>query len=69
VAAGCSTDFHCLVYYERGGQSRTWLVALFRWSPAATRLESGGTAPAGLAAIEDVRNALLSGRVGQTETW
>src|SRR6185295_14002167 len=41
VAAGCSTD-HCLVYYERGGSAHTWLVALFHWSPAATRFEWGG---------------------------
>ena len=37
VAAGCSTD-HCLVYYERGGIVHTWQVALFHWTPAATRL-------------------------------
>ena len=46
VAAGCSTD-HCLVYYERGGIAHTWLVALFHWTPAETRFEWGGAAPAG----------------------
>jgi hypothetical protein len=62
VAAGCSTD-HCLVYYERGGIARTWQVALFHWTPAATRLEWGGTAPGGLTTIDDVRNAVLSGAI------
>jgi hypothetical protein len=60
VAAGCSID-HCLVYYERGGIAHTWQVALFHWTPAATRFEWGGTAPGGMATIDDVRNAILSG--------
>jgi hypothetical protein len=63
VKAGCSKDFHCLVYYERGGIAHTWQVALFQWTPDATRFEGGGTAPGGLATIEDVRNALLSGAI------
>ena len=62
VAAGCSTD-HCLVYYERGGIAHTWQVALFHWTPAATRFEWGGSAPGGLATIDDVRNAILSGAI------
>jgi len=62
VAAGCSTD-HCLVYYERGGIAHTWQVALFHWAPEATRFEWGGTAPGGLATIEDVRKAVLSGAI------
>ena len=62
VAAGCSTD-HCLVYYERGGIVQTWQVALFHWTPAATRFEWGGTAPGGLATIDDVRNAILAGAI------
>jgi hypothetical protein len=62
VAAGCSID-HCLVYYERGGIAHTWPVALFHWTPAATRFEWGGTAPGGLKTIEDVRNAVLSGAI------
>jgi hypothetical protein len=48
VAAGCAKDHHCLVYYERGGSEHTWHVALFHWTPAATRLEGGGTARGGL---------------------
>ena len=62
VAAGCSTD-HCLVYYERGGIVHTWQVALFHWTPAATRFEWGGTAPGGLATMDDVRTAILSGAI------
>jgi hypothetical protein len=62
VAAGCSVD-HCLVYYERGGIAHTWQVALFHWTPAATRFEWGGIAPGNLKTIDDVRNALLSGAI------
>ena len=60
IAAECSID-HCLVYYERGGSVLTWHVALFHWTPEATRFESGGQAPKRLSTIADVRNALLSG--------
>jgi hypothetical protein len=69
VAAGCSTDFHCLVYYERGGSDRQWRVALFHWTPAATRFEWGGTAPGGLTTIDSVRNAVLSGAISRNELW
>ena len=62
VAAGCSPD-HCLVYYERGGNAHTRRVALFHWTPEATRFELGGTAPDGLMTIDDVRSALLSGAI------
>jgi hypothetical protein len=69
VAAGCSTD-HCLVYYERGGIAHTWQVALFHWTPAMTRFEWGGIAPRGLASINEVRNAILSGAIkGPTKYW
>ena len=63
IAAGCATDHHCLMYYERGGTAPAWHVMLFQWTPDATRFEWGGTAPRGLGAIEDVRRALLSGTV------
>jgi hypothetical protein len=70
IAGGCSRDHHCLVYYERGGGTRTWLVALFHWTPAATRFEWGGHAPGGLATIADVRNAVLAGTVkGPATSW
>jgi len=62
VAAGCTIEL-CLVYYERGGATQTWHVALFHWTPAATRLEFGGLAPGGLATVDDVRKAVLSGAI------
>ena len=69
VAAGC-TIHYCLVYYEHGGRAHTWHVALFHWTPAATRFEWGGTAPGGLATIDDVRNAILAGVIkGPARFW
>jgi hypothetical protein len=67
VAAGCSMD-HCVVYYELGGAARAWRVAVFHWTPGATRFEWGGAAPGGLAAIADVRRAILSGKVRRPVT-
>jgi len=70
VAAGCSPDNHCLVYYERSGKPSAWLVTLFHWTPDATRLEFAGTAPAGLKTVEDVRKAVLSGAIkGPNSLW
>jgi hypothetical protein len=69
VAAGCTIEY-CLVYYERGGIAHTWHVAVFHWTPEATRFEWGGTAPGGLATIDDVRNAILSGVIkGPSTFW
>jgi hypothetical protein len=69
VAAGCSID-HCLVYYERAVPAPTWQVALFHWTPAATRFEWGGSAPGGLKTIDDVRAAVLSGAImGPPRAW
>jgi hypothetical protein len=69
VAAGCSAD-HCIVYYERGGFAHTWQVAVFHWTPAMTRFDWGGAAPRGLASIEDVRTAILSGVIkGPAKFW
>lgn len=68
AVAGCSTD-HCLVYYERGGRARTWHVALYHWTPAATRFEGGGSAPSGLKTVDDVRNVVLSGVKGASKVW
>jgi hypothetical protein len=62
AAAGCSVNY-CLVYYERGGFAHTWRVVLFHWTPDATRFEWGASAPGGLATIEDVRKAVLSGAI------
>ena len=69
IAAGCSTD-HCLIHYERGGTAHTWHVALFRWTPKATRFEWGGIAPNAVANIDDVRSMVLSGRIkGASRVW
>ena len=69
VSAGCSTD-HCLVYYERGGTAHTWHAALFHWTPDATRLEVGGVAPPAMASIDDLRGAILAGRIkGGAKVW
>ena len=68
VLAACSID-HCLVYYERAGAARTWHVALFHWTPAATRFEWGGIAPGGLRTIDDLRKAALSGGIKASNSW
>ena len=69
VVGGCST-YYCLVYYERGGATHTWHVALFHWTPKATQLEWGGTAPPGLKTIDEVRKAVLSGAIkGPNKAW
>jgi len=69
--AACARDHHCVVYYERGGSAHTWHVAMFQWSPDATRFEWGGIAPGGLRGIDEVRNAMLSGAVkaGAPLSW
>jgi hypothetical protein len=71
IAAGCSRDSHCIVYYERSGKPITHRVALFQWSPAVTRMEWGGAAPAGLATVEGVRKAIVSGAIkgGDGSPW
>jgi hypothetical protein len=63
VAAGCSNASYCLVYYQRRGNDPTWHVALFHWTPAATRFEWGGVAPGGLATIDEVRKVILTGGI------
>lgn len=69
VTAGCSSD-HCLVFYELGGKARSWRVALFHWTPSATKFEWGGTAPRSLAKFDDVLSAALSGNIeGPTSSW
>ena len=67
--AGCSQE-HCLVYYERGGIAHTWYAVLFRWTPDRTRVEVGGTAPAGLRTVDELRDAVLSGALkGPGRYW
>ena len=60
VAAACSYE-DCLVAYEQGRRAAlTQRVLLFHWTPAATKFEWGGTAPATLKTIDAVRRAVLS---------
>lgn len=67
--AGCSQD-HCLVYYERGGIAHTWHAVLLHWTPEGTRVEAGGTAPAGIRSLDELRNAVLSGALkGPGRYW
>jgi hypothetical protein len=66
--SACSID-HCIVYYERGGIAHTWQVAIFHWTPAATRFEWGGSAPGGLRTIDDLRKAVLSGAIRASRSW
>lgn len=69
LVAGCSED-HCLVYYERGGPERSWHLALFHWTPSATRFEWGGIASRGLTSVDAVRKAALSGAIkGPNHVW
>ena len=69
VAAGCSRDHHCLVYYELVGRTPGWRVALFHWTPEATRFEWGGVAPRSLKTVDEVRSAILDGRMTSASTW
>jgi hypothetical protein len=59
-----------IVFYERGGIAHSWWVSVFHWTPAMTRFDWGGVAPRGLASIEDVRTAILSGVItGPAKLW
>lgn len=70
VAAGCSPDHHCLLYYQRGGTKLTWHVAMFQWTPEATRLEWAGDAARAYATFEDLRTAILAGEIkGHAGAW
>jgi len=69
VAAGCSPD-HCLVYYERGGFAHIHQIVLFSTADAAARLVHGGVAAGGLADLDQVKDALASGKVmGGSKYW
>jgi hypothetical protein len=69
VAAGCSAD-HCLVYYERGGFAHVHQIVLFSKTETAARFVQGGVAAGGLTDLEQVKDALLSGKViGGSKYW
>jgi hypothetical protein len=69
VAAGCSAD-HCLVCYERGGFAHVHQIVLFGKTDTAFRFVDGGAAPGGLSDLEQVKDALLSGKImGGSKYW
>jgi hypothetical protein len=69
VSAGCSVD-HCLVYYERGGFARVHHIVLFSTADSPARLVHGGVAAGGLTDLEQVRDALVGGKVmGDSKYW
>jgi hypothetical protein len=68
TAAGCSAD-HCVVYYERGGFAHVHQIVLFSTSETPARLEYGGVAANGLTDLEQVREALVSGKVMATSKY
>jgi hypothetical protein len=68
VTAACSID-RCLIYYERIATAHSWHVALFHWTPAATRFEWGGTAPGDLKTFDHLRKAVLSGSITSAGSW
>ena len=69
VAAGCSAD-HCLVYYERGGFAHVHQIVLFSKSDTAIRFVEGGVGPGGLSDLEQVKDALLAGKItGGSKYW
>jgi hypothetical protein len=71
IAAGCASDNHCLVYYERAGTPITQRAMLFAWTPDETKFLWGGVAPAGFTNIDDVRKAAVSGAIkgGEAGPW
>jgi hypothetical protein len=67
--AGCSPR-HCIVYYERGGIAHTWSVVILQVPRSPAALLWGGSAPGGLADLNALKQALLSGRVkARTGYW
>jgi hypothetical protein len=69
VTAGCSAD-HCLVYYERGGFAHVHQIVLFDTTATTARFVHGGVAAGGLTSLDEVKDALVSGRVdGGSKYW
>jgi hypothetical protein len=65
VAAGCSAD-HCLVHYEKGGFAHLYYVVVFETGAAdakSAKLAWGGATGGGLANVDAVKDALVSGKV------
>jgi hypothetical protein len=69
ILAGCSAD-HCLVYYERGGFDHVHHIVLIQTDGTTARLEGGGLASGGMRTLDQVKTALLSGKVlGGSKYW
>ncbi len=69
ILAGCSAD-HCLVYYERGGIAHTQYIVVFQSTKAGAKFEWGGSAPSGLATLDELKRAVVSSEVrGKTAYW
>jgi hypothetical protein len=62
VAAGCAAD-HCLVHYEKGGFAHVHYVVVLRTSVAGASFEWGGLTGGGLANVDAVKDAVVSGKV------
>ena len=62
IVAGCSAD-HCLVNYEKGGFVHVYHVVVLRTSVARTSFEWGGTTGGGLANVDAVKDAIVTGKV------
>lgn len=62
VAAGCAAD-HCLVHYEKGGFAHVYYVVVLRTSGAGASFEWGGLTGGGLANVDAVKDAVVSGKV------
>ena len=65
IAAGCSAD-HCLVHYEKGGFAHLYYVTVFRNAGAdakGAKFEWGGSTGGGLANVDAVKEALVTGKI------
>ena len=62
VAAGCSAD-HCLVHYEQGGFAHLYYIVVLRTSVAGASFEWGGLTGGGLANVDAVKDAIVTGKV------
>lgn len=65
IAAGCSGD-HCLVHYEKGGFAHLYYVVVFQGAGGgakSAKFEWGGATGGGLANVDAVKDALVTGKV------
>jgi hypothetical protein len=67
ILAGCSAE-HCLIHYERGGIAHTRSVLLLELDDTGAHLIRGWSAPSSLGSVEEVREAVLSGKLPEKES-